>query len=152
MVIAFGEIGVCGDQKHYRRGLSRPGARKPWEVGMFSPRLEPDGIDAAPQRVRQCEFDIIRPSSIDHVVIMELQRAVLLRRFGEGVAAAIPVAPGHTPLYAVDEASRRTVLKGGRGCFGRKVFAKFPRSPGCCWRNVASVPGCDFVSVRLLHI
>ncbi len=152
MVVAVGQIGVCGNQEQHRRRHSCLGAYEQREVGVISPGFEPDRIDAAPQRVRQREFDVVRPSSIDHVVIMELQRAVLLWCLGEGVAASIPVAPGHAPLYAIDEASRRHVLKSGGDCFGCEVFAKLPRSPGCCLRNVACVPRCDRVSGWLLQI
>src|ERR1700679_2296249 len=69
--------------------------------------LEPDRIDAAWKRIRQRELQIVLPSGIDHVVVVKLQRAILIGDFSERVAASIPVAPGDTPLNAVDQARRR---------------------------------------------
>src|ERR1700676_3144180 len=95
--------------------------------------LEPDRIDAAWKRIRQRELQIVSPSGIDHVVVVKLQRAILLRNFDERVAASIPVASGDTPFDAVDQACRRA----SRDRLDCEVIGEFPPRP-CRWRRYPS--------------
>src|ERR1700692_4526837 len=99
--------------------------------------LEPDCIDAAWKRVRQRELQIVLPSGIDHVVVVKLQRAILLRDFDERIAASIPVASGDTPFDAVDQACRRASRELRLDRLGCEISREFPACP-CGWGRCSS--------------
>ena len=104
MVVGVGEIGVGRREKQYRRGSARRRAHEERKVIAAAAGLQPHGVDAARQGLGQPELKIVGPAKFNHVVVMELKRAILIRLFEERIARAVPVAPGHAALAAIETA------------------------------------------------
>ena len=129
MIVGVGEIGVGRREKQHRRGSASGRAHKKRKVIADAARLQPHRIDAARQGLRQHELKIIGPARINHVVVMELQRAILIRLFEERIARAVPIAPGHAALAAIENAAGPPV-KAGATLSSAKSWHELPRGPG----------------------
>ena len=99
--------------------------------------LEPDGMIVRWKRVRQRELQIVLPSGIDHVVVVKLQRAILLRDFDERIAASVRIAPGDAPFDAVDQACRRASRELRLDRLGCEISGESPACP-CGWGRCSS--------------
>ncbi len=114
MIVGVGEIGVGRREKQHRRGGARERAHEERKVIAAAARLQPHCVDAARQGLGQPELKVVGPAGFNHVVVMELQRAILIRLFEEGIARAVPIAPGHAALAAIDNAAGRVRRKQAR--------------------------------------
>jgi hypothetical protein len=139
MIVGVGEIGVRRREEQHRRGSACGRAHEERKVIAAAARLQPHRIDAARQGLGQPELKIVGPARFNHVVVMELHRAILIRLFEERIARAVPVAPGYAALAAIENAAGRP-RESGREALVREVLAEPPRGPWRLRRRMAPAP------------
>ena len=130
-----------GERGHEHADVSRPLApRRPNEERdhvLDVARLEPHGVDAAPEPLRHRVGEVRRPAAVVQVVVVEVDGAVLLRRVAPAHLAPRPVGPHHGARREVHQLAVEPVRSHVDRAGARRVPGEVPERDQVAARRAA---------------
>ena len=139
-VISVCQVRVRGEQEEHARLLI---ARREHEEGIainVPTALEADAVHPAGQALlRQRELKVIRPVRVDHVVLVELDGAVLRRCIHERVMATGPVPARDPTISPIHDDPGGLTRRGLGDCLSLRIDGEVPRADNRCSGTAALV-------------